>query len=276
MFVNHRNGRYVSALPAFSECALRRTSIGGMIVESAWIYPGERLYGSRLQEAFLQIGCAAMRISRFIEMTVKKISAGKPTEKMINRLSVKTANELSGTAANGLSEKTTAKLPETDKKAAVNRQAESLLDQYGNRILRLAYSYLHNMSDAEEVLQDTLIQYLKTVPELESEEHRKAWLLHVAGNLSKNRIRYNKVRCADELSETLAAEEREDLSFVWEAVKALPEKYREVIHLFYYEGYRTKQIAEILNRKETTVRSDLLRGREQLRTILKEAYDFEA
>lgn len=275
MFVNHRNGRYVSALPVFSECALRRTSIGGMIVESAWIYSGERLYGSRLQGAFLRIGCAVMRISRFIEVTVKKISAGKLAEKMTNRLPMKTANELS-VAANGLSEKTTAKLPETDKKAAVNRQAESLLDQYGNRILRLAYSYLHNMSDAEEVLQDTLIQYLKTAPELESEEHRKAWLLHVAGNLSKNRIRYNKVRCADELSETLAAEEREDLSFVWEAVKVLPEKYREVIHLFYYEGYRTKQIAEILNRKETTVRSDLLRGREQLRTILKEAYDFEA
>lgn len=244
-------------------------------MESAWIYSGERLYGSRLQGAFLRIGCAVMRISRFIEVTVKKISAGKLAEKMTNRLPMKTANELS-VAANGLSEKTTAKLPETDKKAAVNRQAESLLDQYGNRILRLAYSYLHNMSDAEEVLQDTLIQYLKTAPELKSEEHRKAWLLHVAGNLSKNRIRYNKVRCADELSETLAAEEREDLSFVWEAVKVLPEKYREVIHLFYYEGYRTKQIAEILNRKETTVRSDLLRGREQLRTILKEAYDFEA
>ncbi len=211
-------------------------------MESAWIYSGERLYGSRLQGAFLRIGCAVMRISRFIEVTVKKISAGKLAEKMTNRLPMKTANEF----------------------------------QYGNRILRLAYSYLHNMSDAEEVLQDTLIQYLKTAPELESEEHRKAWLLHVAGNLSKNRIRYNKVRCADELSETLAAEEREDLSFVWEAVKVLPEKYREVIHLFYYEGYRTKQIAEILNRKETTVRSDLLRGREQLRTILKEAYDFEA
>lgn len=244
MFVNHRNGQYVSALPVFSE--------GGMIVESAWIYPGGRLYGSRLQEVFSWIGCAAIRISSLIEATVKNRSAGK------------------------LSEKTETEWSETDRKAEVNRQAESLLDQYGNRILRLAYSYLHNMSDAEEVLQDTLIRYLKTTPEFESEEHRKAWLLHVAGNLSKNRIRYNKVRCADELSETLAAEEREDLSFVWEAVKALPEKYREVIHLFYYEGYRTKQIAEILDKKETTVRSDLLRGREQLRTILKEVYDFEA
>lgn len=172
--------------------------------------------------------------------------------------------------------KTVALNETADRKTEINRQAEVILDQYGNYILRFAYSYLHNMSDAEEVLQDTLICYMKTHPAFESEEHQKAWLLHVAANLSKNRIKYNSVRCADELSETLAAEEKEDLSFVWDAVKALPEKYREVIHLFYYEGYRTKQIAQILQRKEATVRSDLLRGREQLKTILKEAYDFEA
>ena len=55
----------------------------------------------------------------------------------------------------------------------------------------------------------------------------------------------------------------------------LPEKYAEVVHLFYAEGLSTKEIAEILGRKETTVRSDLLRGRERLKNILKEAYDFE-
>ena len=96
----------------------------------------------------------------------------------------------------------------------------------------------------------------------------------MAGNLAKNRIKYNRVRDADEFNEELAAEERDDLSFVWEAVKALPVKYREVVHLFYHEGYSTAEIARILDRKETTVRSDLSRGREQLKTVLKEAYDF--
>ena len=66
-----------------------------------------------------------------------------------------------------------------------------------------------------------------------------------------------------------------DLSFVWEAVKALPEKYREAIHLYYYEGYSTGQMAVLLGRKESSVRSDLKRGREKLKMILKEAYDFE-
>ena len=69
-------------------------------------------------------------------------------------------------------------------------------------------------------------------------------------------------------------EEREDLSFVWDAVKDLPVKYREVIHLFYYEGYSTAQIAQVLEKNETTVRSLLSRGRKQLKQVLKEAYDF--
>ena len=161
------------------------------------------------------------------------------------------------------------------RQAETNGRAEMILTRFGDSILRYAYTYLHNMSDAEEVLQDTLMQFLKTAPEFESENHEKAWLLRVAANLSKNRIRYNKLRETDELNDELVAEEREDLSFVWEAVKSLPVKYREVIHLFYHEGYSTKQIAEILQRGEATVRSDLHRGRALLREILKEAYDFD-
>lgn len=131
------------------------------------------------------------------------------------------------------------------------------------------------MSDAEEILQDTLIQFLKTSPVFESKRHEKAWFMRVAGNLSKNRIEYNKIRRTDELSETLVAENLEDLSFVWDAVKALPVKYREVIHLFYHEGYSTAQISDILKKNEATVRSNLHRGREKLKEVLKEVYDFE-
>lgn len=121
----------------------------------------------------------------------------------------------------------------------------------------------------------SVVQFLKTAPVFETQQHEKAWLLRVAGNLSKNRLDYNKVRMTDELNDELVAENREDLSFVWDAVKALPENYREVIHLFYYEGYSTKQIAKLFQKKEATVRSDLHRGREKLKAVLKEAYDFE-
>lgn len=72
-----------------------------------------------------------------------------------------------------------------DERAAVNQKAEKLLKDYGNSILRMAYAYLHNMSDAEDILQETLMQYLQTAPVLENPAHEKAWLLKVAANLSK-------------------------------------------------------------------------------------------
>ena len=159
-------------------------------------------------------------------------------------------------------------------KPATFSRAEKALDQYGNAILRLAYSYLHNMSDAEDILQDTLLKYMQSAPVFENAQHEKAWLLCVASNLCKNKLSYNKIRETDELLETLTAEEREDLSFVWNAVKKLPEKYREAIHLYYEEDYSTREISRILNRRESTVRSDLKRGRERLKEILKEEYDF--
>ncbi len=155
------------------------------------------------------------------------------------------------------------------------RRAAEAMKEYGNNILRLAYSYMHNMADAEDILQDTIIKYLDKAPVFDSAEHEKAWLLKVCANLARNKLDYNKVRAADELDDRIMGEQREDLSFVWEAVKQLPVKQREVIHLFYYEGYPTKEIAQILKRNESTVRSDLKRARDKLKEILKEVYDFE-
>ena len=153
--------------------------------------------------------------------------------------------------------------------------AADILDLYGNAILRLAYSYLHNLQDSEDILQETLIRYIQKAPPELGSIQQKAWLLRVASNLCKDRIRYKNVHTTDELKETLADEKADNLSFVWDAVKSLPVKYREVIHLFYHEGYSTKEISAILERKESTVRSDLRRGRQQLKNILKEEYDFE-
>ncbi|MGL6217055.1 MAG: RNA polymerase sigma factor [Lacrimispora sphenoides] len=166
-------------------------------------------------------------------------------------------------------------MQEALRSAQINKQAGRLMESYGNSVLRLAYSYLHNMSDAEDVLQDTLIQFLRTQPQFETTEHEKAWFLRVAINISKNKINYNKIRKTDELSETLAVAETEDLAFVWDAVKQLPAKYSEVVHLYYHEGYSTAQIASLLSKNDATVRSLLLRARMKLKDVLKEVYDFE-
>lgn len=154
-------------------------------------------------------------------------------------------------------------------------RAERILNRYGNAILRLAYSYVHNMADAEDVLQEVLIHTMKVNPSFENEAHEKAYLLRAVANVSKNLLEYNKRRETDELKEELENEEREDLSFVWEAVKQLPNLYREVLHLYYVEGYQTAEIARILGRKESTVRSDLKRSRDHLKKVLKEEYDLE-
>ena len=157
---------------------------------------------------------------------------------------------------------------------AADRYLRGIMDKHGNRLLRLAYSYLHNMQDSEEVLQDVLLKLMDKAPVFESDEHEKAWLLRVTANLSKNRIEYNKLRDTDELEDELVAEERQDLSFVWEAVKELPDNYREVVHLFYEEGYQTDEIADILGETGANIRTRLKRARAKLREILKEEFDF--
>ena len=164
---------------------------------------------------------------------------------------------------------------QTLEQAALNARAERYMQQYGNSVLRLAYSYVHNMADAEDILQETLIRVLDARVSFENTAHERAYIFKSAVNISKNHITSGKLRETDELNEELIAEERRDLSFVWEAVKGLPPTMSEVIHLYYYEGYRTSEIAQLLGRNESTVRSDLKRARERLREMLKEEYDFE-
>ena len=163
----------------------------------------------------------------------------------------------------------------------IEKEAEEILSTIGNSILRLALSYLHNIEDAEDILQETMIKFVIVRPVFESESHRKAWLMRVASNLAKNRIDYNRVRDTMELNEEIVGEVQEDLDkgdeykAIWDAVRSLPVHQREAIHLFYQEGYSTAEIAQITGRREATVRSDLKRARDKLREMLKEASDFE-
>lgn len=172
------------------------------------------------------------------------------------------------------SSRDTGKIREIHPQKRSQEDVAAAFDAYGNSILRLAYSYLHSMEDAEDILQDTLIRYMDRAPSFENGSHEKAWLLRVTANLSKNKISYNKIREIDELKEELVAEKRDDLSFVWESVKMLPQAQREVIHLYYQESLTTAEIARVLEEKESTVRSHLKRGRDRLKEILREEYDF--
>lgn len=151
---------------------------------------------------------------------------------------------------------------------------EQDLDYYGDMLLRLAYSYMKNMHDAEDILQDVFIQLMKNIGIFESREHKKSWLICVTRNLCRNKLKSSWFKKRDELVE-LPYYDNYKNDDVLDAVMKLPVKYREVIHLFYYEDYTTAKIAEIIDKKESTVRSLLHRGRSILKDVLKEEYDFE-
>jgi len=146
---------------------------------------------------------------------------------------------------------------------------EELVGNYENTLYRTALAMMKNQADAEDAVQEVFLKVLSKWPEFTSAEHEKAWLLRVLINICKNKLRSVWFRRTVPLLETLPAEDPEQESLIVQ-VMALPEKYRTVIHLYYYEGYSTREIAEITDQKETTVRSLMSRGREKLKEVLKE------
>ena len=154
---------------------------------------------------------------------------------------------------------------------------ENALNLFGDAVLRLAYSYLKTREDAEDVVQDTLIRLMQSGEIFENEEHMKAWMLRVAANLCKDILkssrRQKEVVMVEGYEEGVEDEYNTGENDVMKAVMSLPEKYRSVIHLYYFEEYATKEIAVIMGKKEATVRSLLKRGREKLESILSKKYD---
>ena len=148
---------------------------------------------------------------------------------------------------------------------------------YGDGIIRLAFSYMKNQADAEDILQDTMLALLKSNKSFENAQHQKAWLLRVAINLCKNRLRCAWFQSVLPLSnaQDVSVDLTHDESNLLTVIAKLPLKYREVIHLFYYEDYSCKTIATLLQKKESTVRSLLSRGRLLLKEKLQGDYNDE-
>ncbi|MDD6255685.1 MAG: sigma-70 family RNA polymerase sigma factor [Eubacteriales bacterium] len=150
------------------------------------------------------------------------------------------------------------------------RKTEDALSRHGKRILALAYSYLRNKEDAEDVLQETMIRYIRSGRKFNDEEHEKAWLLTVAANLSKNIIR-SRSRSSGPVPEDICGEGiPEENIELRDAVTRLPGIYREVIQLFYYQDLSIAETAAVLGEKESTVKSKLRRARGLLGGILRE------
>lgn len=145
-------------------------------------------------------------------------------------------------------------------------------------ILRLAYTYIKSQADSEDVVQEVFLKIIDKKPVFNDEEHEKSWIIRTTINICKNKLKSfwkRNVGSIDDVKEMPYYERYAEESEVLKAVMSLPEKYRIVIHLYYYEEYTTPEIAHLMERNEVTVRSHLHRAREKLKNILKEAYDFE-
>ena len=153
-----------------------------------------------------------------------------------------------------------------------NAEVQRVVETYASTLLRVAFSQMKSMSDAEDMVQEALLKYMEKAPEFETLEHEKAWLIRVTINLCRNRRNTAWFKKTVPLDESIPALESGE-SVVLGAVLALPKKYRTVIHLYYYEGYPVAEIAKILNRNPNTVVSQLSRARGLLKKSLKEDFD---
>lgn len=149
---------------------------------------------------------------------------------------------------------------------------DEAVDKYGDMVYRIAVSYTKNQTDAQDIFQETFLRLVKYRNTIEDEEHLKAWLIRVASNCAKTFLTSHwqkNTQGFDETGPEPAAEEtaREGGELL-EKVRSLPEKYRLVLYLFYYEEYSIKEVAGIIGKKENTVKSLLARGRELLRKQL--------
>lgn len=146
---------------------------------------------------------------------------------------------------------------------------EQVIDKYADMVYRLALARTQNKYDAEDVFQTVFMKYIKKAPVFNDEDHRKAWLIRVTVNCSKSIFLSPWHKNTQPLEETLQTEDPEKME-LFQELKKLPQRYREVIHLFYFEDLSVSQISEILHRKESTVRTQLTRGRSILKSFMKE------
>ena len=147
-----------------------------------------------------------------------------------------------------------------------------LVEKYSDMIMRIAYQNSFNKSDSEDIVQEVFIKLINYIDKLEkSEEYIKYWIIRVTINLSKdyNKNSWNKKIVQISQNNLNYYFEPEEIGVFKELSKLKP-IYRNIIYFYYYEGYKIKEIAKILNLKENTVNSNLTRARKKLKEILEE------
>lgn len=148
------------------------------------------------------------------------------------------------------------------------RSARAQIDRWGDMVWRLALARTRHIQDSEDVFQEVFSRFFRHQENLDSDEHRKAWLIRCTLNCTNTLLSARwrtHLPLEEAVTQAMEPEDRE----VYQAVLALPRKYRTALHLHYYEGYSVAEIAALTGAREGTVKSWLSRGRERLAAQLK-------
>ena len=154
------------------------------------------------------------------------------------------------------------------------RYIEQIIEKYADMVYKIALTRCRTVENAEDIFQEVFMKFSSKMPVFKSEEHEKAWFIRVTINLSKNfkNLAWNKkVVTLDENIEFETKEEQD----VFSVVSNLPQNYRTVIYLFYYEGYKVKEISKLIKKSEGTVKTWLARGRMALKEKLEGGFENE-
>lgn len=156
-------------------------------------------------------------------------------------------------------------------------ELEQTAERYGDTIYRIALQYTRCHADAEDVLQEVLIQRFRRQAPFETPEHERRWLVRTAVDRSRNVLRGGRRRRSLPLEEAGELQTLPQPSYraLYDAVLSLPRNHRLVVDLYYYEGYSTDEIAEIIGVRGATVRTWLRRARMKLKELLKEEWEDE-
>ena len=159
------------------------------------------------------------------------------------------------------------------KKDQFSVDIEQAVEEYADMVYRLALVNMKDKTDADDIFQEVFLRLLKYKKTIESNEHLKAWLLRVTINCCKSKFSSAwEKRIVSLEYETLkeeAYEMQEEHEDVLQAVRELPEIYKNLMHLFYYEQYSIKEIMQIVQKSESAVKTGLSRGRDMLRKALE-------
>lgn len=149
-----------------------------------------------------------------------------------------------------------------------NELIEYVVEKYSDMIIRISYQNLKNKSDSEDIAQDVFIRLIRQ-REFKDEEHMKLWIIRVTINLCKDTNKtawYRKVEPLEDISIPFTEEEKGVIDELFK----LSINYRNVLYLYYFEDYTISEIANILDKSENTISSQLTRGRKKLKNILLE------